>query len=145
MKKYLQKFWTEFKTFAFKGNVIDLAVGMIIGSAFTAIVSELVNSIFTPILSLFNGAGKLSEMKWTIGSKFTLPYGSFLQAVLSFIVTALCLFLVVKAINKVTSMAKKDEKKEEPKKEPPRLCPYCFSEIHKDATRCPHCTSELTK
>ena len=140
MKKFLSKFWAEFKTFAFKGNVLDLAVGMIIGSAFTAIVTELVNDIFLPLMSLITGKVDFSEMQLKLW-RVVIPYGSFLQAVFNFAATALCIFFFVKAFNKLTSL----HKKEEPKKDPPRLCPYCFSEIHKDATRCPHCTSELTK
>ena len=153
----MKKLWNEFKAFAFKGNVIDLAVGMIIGSAFTAIVTALVNSIFMPLLSLITGKVDFNAMKWTIksGSATTIledgttqvvphytdiPYGAFLQAIFTFIFTALCLFIVIKAINKVMNLKKKPE---EPK-EAPRLCPFCFQEIHKDATRCPHCTSELT-
>lgn len=152
----MKKLWNEFKAFAFKGNVIDLAVGMIIGSAFTAIVTALVNSIFMPILSLITGKVDFNAMKWTIksGTATTLledgtsvtephytdiPYGAFLQAIFVFIFTALCLFLVIKALNKVMNL----RKKEETPAEPPRLCPFCFTEIHKEATRCPHCTSEL--
>jgi len=139
----MKKFWNEFKTFAFKGNVIDLAVGMIIGSAFTAIVTALVNAIFMPLLSLITGSVNFEAMKFLIGDT-EVPYGVFLQAVFTFLCTAVCIFLLVKGINKLTSLTKKKEEPA-PAKEPPRLCPYCFQEIHKDATRCPHCTSELNK
>lgn len=139
MKKFFKSFWSEFKGFAFKGNVIDLAVGMIIGAAFTGIVTALVNSILTPILTIFTSATKFEDMVWQLGP-ITLPYGSFLQAVFNFAATALCLFFLVKGINKLTSLKKKEEA---PKKEPARTCPFCFGEIHKDATRCPHCTSML--
>ena len=152
----MKKLWNEFKAFAFKGNVLDLAVGMIIGASFTAIVTALVNSVFMPLLSLVTGKLDFNAMKWTIktGSAITyledgteviedhlteIPYGAFLQAIFVFVFTAFCLFLVIKGINKVMSIKKKEE---EPK-EPPRLCPYCFQEVHKEATRCPHCTSEL--
>ena len=130
---------------------------MIIGSAFTAIVTALVNSIFMPLLSLITGKVDFNAMKWTVksGSAVTIlengetqtvdhftdiPYGAFLQAVFTFIFTALCLFMVIKTLNKITSL----RKKEEAPAEKPRLCPFCFQEIHKEATRCPHCTSELT-
>ena len=136
----MKKLWNEFKAFAFKGNVIDLAVGMIIGSAFTAIVTALVNSIFMPLLSLITGSVNFEDMKFLIGNT-EIPYGTFLQAIFNFVSVAICVFIFVKLINKAMSL----KKKEEPKKEPPRLCPYCFGEIHKDATRCPHCTSELNK
>ena len=154
----MKKLWNEFKAFAFKGNVIDLAVGMIIGSAFTAIVTALVNSIIMPLLSLITGSINFESMKWVLGDKKVvdaetgietitrngaeIPYGTFLQAIFVFVATAICLFLVVKAINKLTNLKKKEEPAPAPKEEP-RLCPFCFQEIHKDATRCPHCTSEL--
>ncbi|MBR6008858.1 MAG: large conductance mechanosensitive channel protein MscL [Clostridia bacterium] len=152
----MKKLWNEFKAFAFKGNVLDLAVGMIIGASFTAIVTALVNSVFMPLLSLVTGKLDFNAMKWTIktGSAITyledgteviedhlteIPYGAFLQAIFVFVFTAFCLFLVIKGINKVMNL----KKKEEAPKEEPRLCPYCFQEVHKEATRCPHCTSEL--
>lgn len=153
----MKKLWNEFKAFAFKGNVLDLAVGMIIGAAFTAIVTALVNSIIMPLLSILTGSVNFESMKWVIGDKVTIdaetgietvvkngteiPYGAFLQAIFVFVATALCLFFVVKGLNKLTNMKKKDEPAP---KEEPRLCPFCKQEIHKDATRCPHCTSDLT-
>lgn len=155
----MKKLWNEFKAFAFKGNVLDLAVGMIIGAAFTAIVTALVNSIIMPLLSVLTGSVNFESMKWIIGDKVTIdaetgietvvkngteiPYGAFLQAIFVFVATALCLFFVVKGLNKLTNMKKKDEPAPAPKEEP-RLCPFCKQEIHKDATRCPHCTSDLT-
>ena len=134
----MKKLWNEFKAFAFKGNVLDLAIGMIIGSAFTAVVNAVVGAILQPILGIFTDNVKLEDMMW---GKF--PYGQLLQALIVFFITALVLFAIVKAINKAMSATKKP--KEEAPKEAPRLCPYCFQEIHKDATRCPHCTSELTE
>ena len=137
----MKKIWNEFKSFAFKGNVMDLAVGMIIGAAFTAIVTALVNNIIMPLLSILTGSVNFEDMKFVIG-KTEIPYGGFLQAIFVFLATAVALFFVVKGLNKVNNIKKKPE---EPKKEEPRLCPFCFQEIHKDATRCPHCTSELKK
>ncbi len=155
----MKKLWNEFKAFAFKGNVLDLAIGMIIGAAFTAIVTALVNSIIMPLLSILTGSVNFESMKWVIGDKITIdaetgietvvkngteiPYGAFLQAIFVFLATAICLFFVVKGLNKLTNMKKKDEPAPAPKEEP-RLCPFCKQEIHKDATRCPHCTSDLT-
>ena len=137
----MKKLWNEFKAFAFKGNVIDLAVGMIIGSSFTDIVKSLVNSVLMPLLSLITGKTNYSQMYWMIGST-QIPYGQFLQAVFNFAAIAVCIFFLVKVINKLNSIKKKEEAPA-PKKEPARLCPYCYQEIHKEATRCPHCTSEL--
>ncbi|MBQ3078700.1 MAG: large conductance mechanosensitive channel protein MscL [Clostridia bacterium] len=140
----MKKLWAEFKAFAFKGNVIDLAVGMMIGSAFTAIVTALVNSVLMPLLSLITGKVDFNDMVWVIGET-QIPYGAFLQSIFNFIAIAVCIFAFVKVIAKLNSLKKKEEAKEEVKPEPPRLCPYCFTEIHKEATRCPHCTSVLDK
>lgn len=137
----MKKLWNEFKAFAFKGNVVDLAVGMMIGSAFTAIVTALVNSILMPLISLITGKVSFEEMKWVIGQT-EIPYGVFLQAIFNFLAVAVCIFSLVKLINRLTALGKKKAAEETPK-EPTRLCPFCFSEIHKEATRCPHCTSEL--
>lgn len=137
----MKKLWNEFKTFAFKGNVVDLAVGMMIGSAFTAIVTALVNSILMPLISLITGKVSFEQMKWVIGQT-EIPYGVFLQAIFNFLAVAVCIFFMVKVINRLTALGKKKEAEEAPK-EPARLCPFCFGEIRKDATRCPHCTSEL--
>lgn len=138
----MKKLWNEFKAFAFKGNVIDLAVGMIIGSAFTGIVNSLVNSVVMPLLSLITQKANYSEMKWIIGAT-EIPYGQFLQAIINFVCIAICIFFIVKIINKLQNMKKKEEVKAEAPKEPARLCPFCKSEIHKEATRCPHCTSVI--
>ena len=137
----MKKLWNEFKAFAFKGNVVDLAVGMMIGSAFTAIVTALVNSILVPLISLITCKVSFEQMKWVIGQT-EIPYGVFLQAISNFLAVAVCIFFLVKLINHLTALGKKKESEEAPK-EPARLCPFCFSKIHKNATRCPHCTSEL--
>ena len=141
----------EFKKFALKGNMIDLAVGVIIGGAFNSIVSSLVNDIVMPILSLFTG--KLDFSNWFIaldGNKYataaaaaeagaaTLNYGNFISGVLNFLIMAIVVFVMVKAINKL--------KKEEPAPvaaPTTKKCPYCKSEIALDAVKCPHCTSTL--
>ena len=98
------KLWKEFKEFAFKGNVIDLAVGVIIGSAFTAIVTSVVNDLFTPLLSLITGRVDFSTLAITLGAgenAAKIAYGSFLQAVFNFLMVAICIFAFVKAINKL--------------------------------------------
>ncbi len=140
----MKKIWKEFKAFAFKGNVIDLAVGMMIGSAFTGIVTALVNSVLMPFLSLITGKVDFSQMKWIIGET-EIPYGAFLQAIFNFAAIAICIFVFVKVITKLNSLAKRDDEEEKPEPEPKRYCPFCYTEIHKDATRCPHCTSMLDK
>lgn len=133
------KWLKEFKEFAMRGNVLDMAIGVIIGGAFSAIVSSLVDNIFMPLLGLLTGGlFDISGLAFTVG-EVTVTYGAFLNAIVDFILIALCIFLLVKGINVFR------RKKEEPPKEEPRLCPFCKTEIHKDATRCPHCTSILTE
>ncbi len=148
----MKKFFKEFKAFAMKGNVIDLAVGVIIGAAFGKIVTSLVNDIFMPILSLFTGGSSVSslfvpltatEVHYTSiaaaneAGIATLNYGQFIQTVIDFILMALVIFLFVKAISQ---LHKKPEAAPDP-----RLCPYCKQPVAEDATRCPHCTSQLDK
>ena len=124
------KMLKEFKEFAMKGNVLDLAIGVIIGGAFGSIVSSLVEDIITPIIGAIFGQPDFSAIK--VGP---IALGNFINAVVNFLIIALCLFAVVKAINKL--------KKPAPAPKAARVCPFCKSEIADDATRCPHCTSEL--
>lgn len=152
----MKKFMNEFKTFALKGNMVDLAVGMIIGSAFNGIVKSLVDDMFMPVLSLFTG--KLDFANWFIaldGNVYqtieaakeagaaTLNYGNFISGIINFIVMALVVFMIVKVMNNM----KKKEEAAAPAAAPAapttKKCPYCKSEIALDATRCPHCTSSL--
>ncbi len=133
--------WKEFKEFAFKGNVVDLAVGVMIGAAFGKIVSSLVNDIFTPILSLITGKIDFSTLAVKFGEgdgAASLNYGLFIQSVIDFILMALCIFLFVKFINKLKKPAPAAPAA------PARKCPYCMSEVDPAATRCPHCTSQLS-
>jgi len=174
----------EFKEFAFKGNALELAVGVVIGTAFQTIVKSLVNDIIMPLFSALIGNVDYSEWAWTIGNT-TIPYGSFISAVINFLLVAFSLFLVVRYVNrinreieeakkqsaekiakakmenakKIEELRKKnklfdifsktfsiEEKVEEIIEEPEattKLCPYCLSEIHIKAVRCPHCTSKL--
>ena len=137
-------FVKEFKEFISRGNVMDLAVGVIIGGAFSAIVTSLNEDIITPILGIFGGTD-FSDLTVKLGTSETAPvlsYGNFITAVLNFLITALVIFCMIKAINKAQSQFKKPEAPATPTT---KICPYCKSEIALDATRCPHCTSELKK
>lgn len=134
----MKKFLEEFKKFISKGNVMDMAVGIIIGGAFTSIVSSLVNDIINPVLGLFGGVN-FDQLAWNITGDVTLYYGKFITAVVNFLIMALIVFILVKAMNKAVSRFQK----EEPKKATTKKCPYCTSEIALEATKCPHCTSEL--
>jgi large conductance mechanosensitive channel len=135
----MKAFMKEFKEFISKGNVMDLAVGVIIGGAFQAIVGSLVNDIIMPLLGIITGGLDFSHLAITVGEAQIL-YGSFISAIINFLLMALVLFLVIKALNKAKSLTAKPE---EPKAPTTKKCPYCQSDIPLAATRCPHCTSEL--
>ena len=138
----MKGFLKEFKEFALKGNMIDLAVGMIIGAAFTALVNNMVNDLIMPLISLVTGkidfenmfiplAGQTTKVyKEAVEQGAVFAYGSFLTAVINFLV-----FIFVKQMNKL--------KKEAPAVETEKECPYCKTMIPIEATRCPHCTSKL--
>ena len=147
----------EFKLFLMRGNVIDLAVGIIIGGAFQAIVKSLVDNIIMPVISLLTGGIDFTNLyvvlkgdvpKGTtlaaakeLGAS-TLNYGMLIGAVINFIIIGFVIFMIVKIINKISEKAKKPEPKS------PAVvkdCPFCKTEIHIDATRCPSCTSELAE
>ena len=149
----MKKFFEDFKAFAMRGNVVDMAVGVVIGGAFGKITTSLVNDIFMPLLGILTGGVNFGGMFYALdGNQYasieaateagvgTLNYGMFIQNIVDFVLIAFCMFLVVKAMMKL----KKPEPAPAPAKAP-RLCPFCMTEIHDDATRCPHCTSELTK
>ncbi len=137
----MKKFFKEFKEFISKGNVMDMAVGIIIGGAFTAIVTSLVEDIISPILGLFGGLN-FSEMSVTLLGDVTLNYGSFLTAIINFLIMALVIFALIKALNSASKRMKKTEE-ELPAEPTTKVCPFCKSEIAIDAVRCPHCTSVL--
>lgn len=137
----VKKFLEEFKKFISRGNVMDMAVGVIIGGAFTGIVSSLVDDIISPLLGLFGGAN-FDSLSVTLLGEVTLNYGRFITAVINFLIMALVIFCIVKLINGMS--AKIQRKKEEiPAVPAMKICPYCKSEIAIDAVRCPHCTSVL--
>lgn len=164
LKKYTEEcakvgrgFFGEFKTFILRGNVLDLAVGVIIGAAFQAIVNSLVKDVIMPIISLITGGIDFSE--WFIslnGQSYasleaaqkagaaTLNYGVFLTAVINFLIMAFVIFLLVKCLNRLAGIkGKKAEEKEQIEEAKTKQCPFCCSEIDIKAVRCPHCTSQL--
>ena len=148
----MKKIGKEFKEFIMRGNVLDMAVGVIVGGAFGKIVSSLVNDVLMPVIGLLTGGQNVNNLFVTLSKTdvvyttveaakeagvATLNYGMFIQTVIDFLIIALSIFLFVKAIN---SFRKKEEPA--PVKEP-RKCDFCRMEVADDATRCPHCTSEL--
>ena len=143
------KMMEEFKKFALKGNMIDLAVGVIIGGAFNGIVNSLVNDVIMPVLSLFTG--KLDFANWFValdGNTYqtlaeaqeagaaTLNYGNFISGIINFVIMAFVVFMMVKAINKL-------KKEPEPAAPTTKKCPFCKTDIPLEASKCPHCTSTL--
>lgn len=135
----MRKFLNEFKAFALKGNVMNLAVGVIIGSAFQGIVTSLTDNILSPIIGLFTRQNFDSLQLDIFG--ITLKYGAFITALVNFIIMAFVVFLLVKGMNKILSF---DEKKTKVEAKPTeKECPFCMTKIHINATRCPHCTSQL--
>ena len=146
---------TEFKKFVMRGNVIDLAVGIIIGGAFQAIVNSAVNDIIMPLISLLTKGIDFSNLFIVIdGGEYdtlakaqeagaaVLSYGNFISAVLNFLIMAVVIFFIVRAINKINEIGKK-EKETAPAAPTTKKCPYCKSEIDIEATKCPHCTSDI--
>jgi len=134
----MKKFMQEFKEFALRGNVMNLAVGVIIGAAFQGLVTSLTDNILSPIIGLF-ARQNFDSLEFTIMGS-TLLYGAFITAVINFIILALVVFLIVRLMNRMLSMGKKEEKAVP---EPERLCPYCKTLLHKEASRCPACTSKV--
>lgn len=137
-------FIAEFKKFITRGNVMDMAVGVIVGGAFTSIVTSLNQDILTPILAIFGGTD-FSYLTLTMGTGEDAPvlnYGNFITAIINFLITALVIFLLIKLINKLGDKLSRREE-EKPAAPTTKKCPYCMSEIAIEATRCPHCTSRL--
>lgn len=137
-KQKVKTAFEDYKKFALKGNIMDLAVGMVMGSAFTAIVTSIVDSLISPLIGALTSNVDLSELKFTVNG-VDFNYGVVLNAIISFIIVSLLMFVIVKALAKAN-------KKEEVKVEvTSKTCPYCKTSIPLEATRCPHCTSELTE
>ena len=146
----MKQFFKDFKEFALQGNVLNLAIGVVIGGAFGKIVSSFVNDIITPLLGLVTGGVNFSSLFYNLSSTPVeslakaqeagipvLAYGMFIQNVIDFLISAFAIFIVLRA------MMRFKKKEEETPAKPARLCPYCKSEVADEATRCPHCTSEL--
>jgi large conductance mechanosensitive channel len=129
----------EFRDFVMRGNVLELAVAVIIGGAFGKIVSSLVNDIIMPLIGLVMGGVNFSELAVTV-NEAVIKWGSFVQTILDFLVIALIIFLIVKTANRM----KKAPAPAAPAEPTTKECPHCFSIIAIKATRCPNCTSELT-
>lgn len=132
----MKKFFREFKEFALRGNVMDMAIGIIIGTAFSGIVTSLTDNFINPILNVLTGGATYTKAD-VLGF-----VSAFLSSVVNFIIMAFILFCLMRSLNKLMSIGKK---KEEPAAPAVKICPYCKSEIPVEATRCAHCTSELSE
>ena len=149
----------EFKNFAFKGNMMDLAVGMIIGAAFTGLVNSVVGNLIMPIISIFTGGIDFNNMYLALNDNAravqaaggdlaaakadgaVFAYGTFITDFIQFLILAFVVFMLIRSMNKLMQLGKKEEEANPTTK----ACPFCKSEIAIEATRCPHCTSELDK
>ena len=151
----MKKFLNEFKTFALRGNVMNLAVGVIIGGAFQKIVTSVVNDLVMPLIGLITkGSDFASKFVALDGGDYAtieeateagaaiLTYGNFIAVTIDFIIMAFVIFLLVKGLNKLTTIGKKPEVVEEAAPTT-KVCPFCKSEIAIDATKCAHCTSDV--
>lgn len=145
----MKKFFNEFKQFAMQGNMMDMAIGIIIGTAFSSVINSLVNDILMPLIGRLIGNINFDDLFISLNGQHyntladavnasapILRYGTFLSIIINFIIIAFCLFLIVKAINKFSPKPKvvSDNMKD---------CPYCLEKVEKAATRCPYCTSVL--
>jgi large conductance mechanosensitive channel len=128
----------EFKEFAMRGSVLDMAVGIIIGAAFGAIVSSLVADVLMPPIGLLLGKVDFANLALRLSDTVTINYGKFINAVISFLIVAFSLFLIIRSMNRL-------KKKAEAPAPPPATkdCPFCATAVPVKAVRCPHCTSEL--
>ncbi len=156
----MKKFIAEFKEFALKGNMIDMAIGVIIGGAFTALVGAFTANIVNPLLALIPGVNGLDDALKivlkeaeldaagaVVTEEVAIKFGAFISAIITFLILALIVFMLVKAINKLRKLEEERKAAAAPAPEPEapttKICPFCKSEIPIDAVRCPHCTSEL--
>ena len=160
-KKEKKGFWKEFKEFITRGNILDMAVGIIVGGAFTTIVNSLVENLINPLITLVttststitggasDGAGEvINGLRWAVpGTDQFIDLGAFISAVINFLIIAFVVFCLVKGLNtmreRMDALAKKDAEEEAAEEAAAPTCPYCLEEIKEGATRCPHCGAEI--
>ncbi|MBS5450682.1 MAG: large conductance mechanosensitive channel protein MscL [Coriobacteriia bacterium] len=140
----MKAFFQEFREFINRGNVVDLAVAVIIGGAFTGIVTSLTDNIINPLIAVIAGGGA-DQISGLVIPGTEIDFGALLSAVINFLIVALVVFLLVKAVNKAQSLGDSllGSNKKDAEKEKPPVCPFCLEEIKEGATRCPHCTGVL--
>lgn len=138
----MKKFLAEFKEFINRGNVMDLAVGVIIGGAFTSIVTALTTNIINPLISVIAGGGA-DTISGLVVPGTDIDFGAFISACINFLIVAFVVFILVKAVNKAQDLGGKLVGKEEEAPAPKPTCPFCLEEVKEGATRCPHCAGQF--
>lgn len=134
----MKKFFNEFKEFALRGNVMNLAIGVIIGAAFQSVVTSLTDNIISPVIGLFTQQNFDMLVIEVFG--VTIKYGAFITAVINFVITALVIFIIVRIMNRLVALGKRGKADEPPET---KKCPFCCTDIPYAAVRCPNCTAEL--
>ena len=138
----MNKFFTEFKEFVSRGNVMDMAVGVIIGGAFTGIVTSLTDNIITPLITFLTGGG--TEISGLVVPGTKIDFGAFISSVINFLIVALIVFILVKSVNRLSeATAKLTHAQEQEEEAAAPVCPHCLEEVKAGATRCPHCGGEI--
>ena len=138
----MNKFFTEFKEFVSRGNVMDMAVGVIIGGAFTGIVSSLTDNIINPLITFLTGGG--TEISGLVVPGTKIDFGAFISSVINFLIVALIVFILVKSVNRLSeATAKLTHAQEQEEEAAAPVCPHCLEEVKAGATRCPHCGGEI--
>ena len=138
----MSKFFTEFKEFVSRGNVMDMAVGVIIGGAFTGIVTSLTDNIINPLITFLTGGG--TEISGLVVPGTKIDFGAFISSVINVLIVALIVFILVKSVNRLSEATAKLTHAQEQKEEAAApVCPHCLEEVKAGATRCPHCGGEI--
>ena len=138
----MNKFFTEFKEFVSRGNVMDMAVGVIIGGAFTGIVTSLTDNIINPLITFLTGGG--TEISGLVVPGTKIDFGAFISSVINFLIVALIVFILVKSVNRLSeATAKLTHAQEQEEEAAAPVCPHCLEEVKTGATRCPHCGGEM--
>ena len=138
----MNKFFTEFKEFVSRGNVMDMAVGVIIGGAFTGIVTSLTDNIINPLITFLTGGG--TEISGLVVPGTKIDFGAFISSVINFLIVALIVFILVKSVNRLSeATAKLTHAQEQEEEAAAPVCPHCLEEVKTGATRCPHCGGEI--
>lgn len=142
-EEIVKKLLEEFKAFIAQGNAMDMAIGVIIGGAFTAIVTSLTDDIINPLITVIAGGGA-DQLSGLVVPGTSIDFGAFISAIINFLIIAIIVFLLIKGINSMQKVGAKITGHEKPEMTPP-TCPFCLEEVKEGATRCPHCAAEFSE